>query len=396
MKVLHVHSGNLFGGIETTMVLQARNPQLFPFIDLHFALCFEGRLSRELGLTNARVHNLRKVRVRYPATIWRARRRLERLIGQEHFDAIITHSGWSHAIFGPVVRSAKIPLVIWIHGLVSVRKWLDRWAFKTQPDLVLCNSKFVRQSLTAQLNHPQGHVFYNPQVVYVPLTNTTDGDVRRREERSRLRTELKTPLHSTVIVQVSRMEPWKGHELHLRALALLKKEPNWVCWLVGGVQRPTEAKYFRKLISLALDLGIYERVCFLGERTDVGSLLNAADIHCQPNTGPEPFGNTFIEALLHKLPVVTTAIGGGKEIVNKSCGILVPPNDPEQLAAALYALIQNPSKREALGSAGPIRAQQLCDLRTQMMRLYDLLSPLVHRPSGADQLPSVKLEGVRG
>ncbi len=70
-------------------------------------------------------------------------------------------------------------------------------------------------------------------------------------------------------------------------------------------------------------------------------LLAAADIHCQPNTGPEPFGITFIEALYAGLPVVTTSIGGALEIVDGSCGMLVEPNDPAALAGALRRLIED-------------------------------------------------------
>jgi glycosyltransferase involved in cell wall biosynthesis len=49
-------------------------------------------------------------------------------------------------------------------------------------------------------------------------------------------------------------------------------------------------------------------------RSDVARLLAAADIHCQPNIGPEPFGITFIEALYAGLPLVTTSIGGAIEM----------------------------------------------------------------------------------
>ena len=62
--------------------------------------------------------------------------------------------------------------------------------------------------------------------------------------------------------------------------------------------------------------------------TDVPRLLAAADIHCQPNISPEPFGIAFIEALAAGLPVVTSAIGGAIEIVDDTCGRLVPASDP--------------------------------------------------------------------
>ena len=64
---------------------------------------------------------------------------------------------------------------------------------------------------------------------------------------------------------------------------------------------------------------------WLGQRRDVPELLAAADIYCQPNVGAEPFGIVFVEALYTGLPVVTTALGGALEIIDASCGVLVPP-----------------------------------------------------------------------
>src|SRR2546422_5237601 len=56
MRVLHVSSGNLYGGIETLLLTLARHRNLCPGLDQHFALCFEGRLSEELAAVGARVH----------------------------------------------------------------------------------------------------------------------------------------------------------------------------------------------------------------------------------------------------------------------------------------------------------------------------------------------------
>jgi glycosyltransferase involved in cell wall biosynthesis len=100
----------------------------------------------------------------------------------------------------------------------------------------------------------------------------------------------------------------------------------------------------------------------------VPRLLAAADIHCQPNTGPEPFGIAFVEALYAGVPVVTTALGGALEIVSDSCGVLVPPDDPGELAAALAGLIREPHRRCRLGAGGPARAAALCDPAVQLTR----------------------------
>src|SRR4029077_9761733 len=98
--------------------------------------------------------------------------------------------------------------------------------------------------------------------------------------------------------------------------ARLSDLPSWQCWFVGGAQQASERRYLEEIKRTALRLGIAERVRFLGQRSDVQGLMAAADIYCQPNTSPDSFGITFVEALLNQLPVVTTAMGGALEIVD--------------------------------------------------------------------------------
>jgi glycosyltransferase involved in cell wall biosynthesis len=76
------------------------------------------------------------------------------------------------------------------------------------------------------------------------------------------------------------------------------------------------------------------------------------------------------------LPVMTTAIGGALEIVDGSCGILVAPDDPAALAAALGRLIEDRELCARLGAAGPARAAALCDPRGQLQALVRALTKL--------------------
>jgi glycosyltransferase involved in cell wall biosynthesis len=173
------------------------------------------------------------------------------------------------------------------------------------------------------------------------------------------------------------MEPGKGQTIHLEALSLLKDLPGWVCWQVGGAQQPAEVQYLTELKKTAGRLGIADRVHFLGQRSDVARLLSAADIFCQPNTSSEGFGLVFIEALYAELPVVTTDIGGAREIVDDSCGLLVQNDDESALAATLRQLIEAKAERHKLGRSGPIRARELCDPEAHLAKLYEVLDACV-------------------
>ena len=180
-------------------------------------------------------------------------------------------------------------------------------------------------------------------------------------------------------MQVGRLEPWKGNREALEALAALRDVDGWKYWIVGGPQRDSDERYFRELKEIARHHGVTDRVRFVGERSDVPALLQAADIYCQPNTLPEPFGISLVEAQGAGLPVVTSAFGGALEIVDDTCGLLVAPHDIDALAVALRRLLSDASLRARLGQAARARASALCDHGRQMQRIHDVLSSVVSR-----------------
>jgi len=365
VRVLHLNAGNLYGGVETILSTLARLQDSCPAMESQFALCFEGRLSQELETARVTPYFLGHVRISRPWTVLRARRRLREILDRERFDLVMCHMPWSTAVFGPAVRESGQKLGFWAHAFHDGKNWLERLARRTPPDLVVACSRFAEAGVANLFPHAPC------QVIYPPLEFNPVADTRQR--RAILRSQLNTPDHTVVIVQVSRMEAWKGHQAHLQALARLKNLPTpWVCWMVGGAQRPEEREYLQKLKGLAETLGLTDRVKFLGQRSDVSDVLAAADIFCQPNLTPEPFGIVFVEALWAERPVATFGLGGALEIVDQSCGLLIPPGDVAGLAAGLQRLIEQDELRVTLGRAGRARAVQICDPATQMNALSGL------------------------
>jgi glycosyltransferase involved in cell wall biosynthesis len=366
MRVLHVGAGNLYGGIETLLFTMARYCHLCPDMAPEFALCFDGRLERELIGQGVPFHDVGEVRIRYPLSVWRARRRLREILVGRRFNAVVCHGIWTQVVFGAAVRRTGVPLVLWAHGTVDGRYWLERWARRITPALILCNSRFTAGTLSTVYPGVKTEVIYNPVAPGLVEPGT----------REAVRCEMETAPEAVVIVQVSRLEEWKGHRTLLNGLALLGDIPGWTCWIVGGVQRAKEAPYLQSLKNLAADLQISDRIRFVGQRSDVPRLLAAADVFCQPNSGPEPFGIVFVEALYAGLPVVATAIGGAQEIVDGSCGRLVPSADAAALRDGLAELIGCSRMRQRLGSRGPARARALCDPKRQLLRMRTVLSSL--------------------
>jgi glycosyltransferase involved in cell wall biosynthesis len=350
MRVLHVAAGNLYGGVERVLVEIARAGR-----GRHeFAISFEGRLSREIDATAARRHAIGEVRFRRPLSVWLARRRLAAVVRSGAFDAVVCHSPWPYAIAAPGLDTRP---VLWAHG----DHWTERRVTARPPSLVICNSHYTASALAAWL--PES----NKEVVYAPVSPPV-----RSFPRWEMRARLGATDDTAVIVMASRLERWKGHVELLRALTTL--DGNWMMWIAGGAQRPHEQEYEAELRQLSAVPGLADRVRLLGDRSDVGNLLAAADIHCQPNSAPEPFGVAFVEALHAGLPVVSSDAGGAREIVTPECGLLVPAGDIEALRSALAELVCNRERRAQLGAAGPRRARELCDPERQVALLESALA----------------------
>jgi glycosyltransferase involved in cell wall biosynthesis len=157
---------------------------------------------------------------------------------------------------------------------------------------------------------------------------------------------------------VAALTPAKGHTVLLAALAGVRDLP-WTCDCVGSVDRdPGHAQLLR---HWARDLGLAHRVRFAGARTgpDLEASYAAADVLVHASRS-ESYGMVLTEALAHGLPVVATAAGAVPETVGRlpdgtRPGLLVPPDDPTALAAALRQWLTDPALRTRLRDAARSR-----------------------------------------
>ena len=355
MRILHLHSGNLFGGIESMLLTLLDARAKTQSSTARVALCFRGRLFDELTRRGVHVDLIGDVRLSRPSTARRARARLRELLTEWSPDVVVVHLPWTQAVFGPTLKAVGVRVIQWVHGPVT--GVLGLWASRSLPDALISNSAFT----TTQL--PAAYRNVPTTVIRYPVSLPPDYSEAQLAET---RASLGTAATDVVIVQASRFEPWKGHVPHLRALGKLAAVPGWVLWIVAGAQRPAEARYEQELRALALELGIAARIRFTGEQPDVSRFLAAADIYCQPNTGPEPFGLAYIEALAAGLPVIATSIGAAREIVSPETGLLVEANNVDALAEALRLLISDRERRRTFGRAGAARAAELCEATRQI------------------------------
>lgn len=142
--------------------------------------------------------------------------------------------------------------------------------------------------------------------------------------------------------------PRKNLDTVLQALA---KVPNLHLAVVGS----TEGSPFPQL---AAELGLTERVHFMGYRRDIADIMRTVDLFVFPSRY-EACTLVLLEALSSGLPVITATATGGAELVTPECGIVLPDSDDIQaLAAAMLSLVKEPSRMQQMGAAARIVAEQ--------------------------------------
>lgn len=223
---------------------------------------------------------------------------------------------------------------------------LERWLHRHM-SLIMGNSGAVIQNLRSE-GVPESRL----RLIYNGIDlSLFDGPSRRDELRARLgigSTEL-------VIVVVASLVCYKGHKDLIAGLGLVaaRMDQPWRLVLVGrdnGMERD--------LRTQAAELGIAERVVFLGEAANVESVWKIGDIGVLPSH-QEGFSNSVLEGMASGLPMIVTDVGGNPEAVEHGVsGIVVPPHSSESLGQAVLELAGDLERRRALGAAARRRIEE--------------------------------------
>ena len=328
----------------------------------HFAVWPGGRLWRELRDLDIAPIALPPARASRPLSLLAARRGFARILADTPVDAAIFHGSWTHAIFATVARERGVTVAFWQHAPIVEPQWPDRWAARVPPDVVIANSLFTAAS-PAFLGAPV-HVIHCP--VPEPLRVSP-------AERAAGRAALGVGADHIAILMAARLEGWKGHKVLIEAIRLLRDDRLKV-WIVGGVQRDFERRYLDELERQVADGGLQGCISLLGEREDVRMLMALADIYCQPNTAPEPFGVAVAEAMRSGLPCVVSKTGGSAELVNLESAVLTSPGDPITVAAAIAKIAADSDLRRRMGRAAEVRAARLTDPASRLTEVAAALA----------------------
>jgi glycosyltransferase involved in cell wall biosynthesis len=165
-------------------------------------------------------------------------------------------------------------------------------------------------------------------------------------------------------------------------IAGAKPEVGAADWLSALATRITGSDRYARKVMAAAGAGIAQRgIRFIGVRSDVPQLLAASDVVVFPSIVPH-FARPLIEAAAMAKPVVASDLGGPRElVVHGSTGLLVAPDNPDDLANALAEVLQDPKLAARMGSAGFERARQLFDAQANAARTFALYAEIF--PAGA-------------
>jgi D-inositol-3-phosphate glycosyltransferase len=324
-----------------------------------------------------------------------------------HYDLIHSHY-WMSGQVGWLARERwGVPLVHTAHTLAKVKnRWLadgDRPEPKArvigeeqviaEADHLVANTRFEAQDLVAYYDAEPARVSVVQPGVDLGRFRPVPG------AQAAARRSLGLPKRGCVVAFVGRIQPLKGPDVLIRALAeLRRRDPalgrDVTVVICGGpsgtgLDRPTA------LIELASSLGVSDAVRFLPPQTGkaLPALYRAADLVAVPSYN-ESFGLVALEAQACGTPVVAASVGGLVTAVrDEVSGVLVDGHDAQDWARVLSSLLTAPARRAELSIGAVAHAQDFSWDRTAsgLLRVYrDAMAE--HRSLIAAQLAGAGLE----
>jgi len=302
--------------------------------------------------------------------------RLYRFIKRKKFQVVNTHTAKAGFVGRFAAWLAGVPCIIHTaHGLTvheyqnnfknSIYGILERWIGKKTTFFIavtekvkkeLINQKIASAEKITVIHNGIDLLFFSPELVKL---NKTD------ELRHLWGADNKT----IVIGTLSRIVPHKGLEDLIDALGLILKQRKNIQLVIAG-----DGELKKSLQARAKNLGISEKINWLGWQTGVPEVLSCFDIFSLP-TLREGFGYVFLEAQAMGIPVVASNIEPLTETLGSSA-MLVPPQSPNQLADALLNLIDDENFRKELRIKGIENVKQHFDQQNQCNEIINFYKNL--------------------
>ncbi|WP_096595464.1 glycosyltransferase [Calothrix sp. NIES-2098] len=265
---------------------------------------------------------------------------------------------------------ARRPLVYHLHDILSKEHFSQtnrRIAVNLAnhfASVVIANSQASQTAFVQAGGHANlTTVIYNgfePEIY-----QTDESDVRQLQQELGL-------IGKFVIGHFSRLAPWKGQHILIDALAQC---PQQVTVILVGDALFGEQDYVKQLHNQVADLGLENRVKFLGFRSNVPQLMAACDLVAHTSIFAEPFGRVIVEAMLCGTPVVATQAGGAMELIEPGInGFLFPPGDTQELARVINTCLQERHKTTTMANNARKMAIQRFNMTSINRQIAQLLA----------------------
>jgi glycosyltransferase involved in cell wall biosynthesis len=190
-------------------------------------------------------------------------------------------------------------------------------------------------------------------------------DIRRMEN---------VGLNVPVVAIVGRIAAWKGQHVAIEAIASI---PNAHLWIVGDALFGEDEEYAALLRRKVEELGLTQRVRFMGHRSDVLAILQAADVVVHCSTSPEPFGRVIVEAMLSRRPIIASRAGGAMEILEDGkTGLLSEPGDVQDLVDCIHRFLGDYRKTNQMVDAAERSAAERYSLEVTAARINQIIDGL--------------------
>ena len=345
MKIAFLVRSLDYGGMERQLISLAKGLRELSHSVVVVVFYANGDLEKELRATGVSVQILGK-EGRWD--ILRFFRQLLRILDKENPDILhgfLTVPNILAILSKPFFPKARILWGIRISNMhlhhydmfIRFTYWLER-RLSGFPKLIIINSD-------AGKSYALEHGFPENKVVVIPNGVDTERFSRSRAIGRQKRAEWQIGDHEVLIGLVGRLDPIKDHFTFLRTAAMLLNRTLAVRFACIG---HGDSVFKNKLIRLADQLGLNEKIIWAGSQNDMPSTYNALDIACSSSLG-EGFSNVIAEAMACEVPCVVTDVGDSRSIVADT-GIVVAPQDPVTLCTALQQMVdEGEDGRRVLG-----------------------------------------------
>jgi len=369
-SILHLIEGFRIGGAEVNLLEQIKQLTLMGYDQAVCSFDDVGALKAEYQRLGIPLYIIQR-RHRFDPAVFI---KLYRLIRKEKFSIIQT------VLFYPDVVGVLTGLAVGVGTRISVetashyneffspvyRRLMYRTAMKHVTKIIAVSDE-VKKSIVQRERIQSSRITVIPNAVDLKLFDAVTLGAEKKKK------ELGIVNSYPVLGVVARLTPVKGHSVLIRGVSkLVKKYPKIHCLFIGDGELEPDLK---KQIN---DAGLKRNFSFLGFRQDVSTLLSTLDIFVLPSL-TEGMPNVILEAMACSVPIIATHVGGIPEVVKDGWnGLLIPPEDPENLALSILRLFKDRTLRIQMGRNGRKHVQEKYSLDIQIQRFIQIYEECRH------------------